>query len=98
MERCSVKRVIQNSPEFIIESVSSSDEASGLLYETDFDKNTKTMITGKDSSLEETIEKMSQLLKSLGIKLEIASWRNICLLYTSPSPRDQRGSRMPSSA
>ena len=24
--------------------------------------------------------------------------RNACLLYTSPSPRDQRGSRMPSSA
>ena len=24
--------------------------------------------------------------------------RRICLLYTSPSPRDQRGSRMPSSA
>ena len=23
---------------------------------------------------------------------------NHCLLYTSPSPRDQRGSRMPSSA
>ena len=26
------------------------------------------------------------------------SWMNRCLLYTSPSPRDQRGSRMPSSA
>ena len=28
------------------------------------------------------------------------SWGTIegCLLYTSPSPRDQRGSRMPSSA
>ena len=25
-------------------------------------------------------------------------WRFTCLLYTSPSPRDQRGSRMPSSA
>ena len=25
-------------------------------------------------------------------------WRESCLLYTSPSPRDQRGSRMPSSA
>ena len=25
-------------------------------------------------------------------------WANGCLLYTSPSPRDQRGSRMPSSA
>ena len=24
--------------------------------------------------------------------------RHTCLLYTSPSPRDQRGSRMPSSA
>ena len=24
--------------------------------------------------------------------------RGVCLLYTSPSPRDQRGSRMPSSA
>ena len=25
-------------------------------------------------------------------------WIHACLLYTSPSPRDQRGSRMPSSA
>ena len=24
--------------------------------------------------------------------------KDVCLLYTSPSPRDQRGSRMPSSA
>ena len=27
-----------------------------------------------------------------------ARWNKTCLLYTSPSPRDQRGSRMPSSA
>ena len=26
------------------------------------------------------------------------AWSKDCLLYTSPSPRDQRGSRMPSSA
>ena len=26
------------------------------------------------------------------------NWDYTCLLYTSPSPRDQRGSRMPSSA
>ena len=38
------------------------------------------------------------------LKLDItqAQWVNslyaVCLLYTSPSPRDQRGSRMPSSA
>ena len=31
----------------------------------------------------------------VGDKLQLI---NICLLYTSPSPRDQRGSRMPSSA
>ena len=29
---------------------------------------------------------------------KILSSLNTCLLYTSPSPRDQRGSRMPSSA
>ena len=28
----------------------------------------------------------------------VTAWANACLLYTSPSPRDQRGSRMPSSA
>ena len=28
----------------------------------------------------------------------LAGWFETCLLYTSPSPRDQRGSRMPSSA
>ena len=30
--------------------------------------------------------------------LENPGWYTACLLYTSPSPRDQRGSRMPSSA
>ena len=28
----------------------------------------------------------------------VLAWLDNCLLYTSPSPRDQRGSRMPSSA
>ena len=28
----------------------------------------------------------------------LSTFDRICLLYTSPSPRDQRGSRMPSSA
>ena len=30
--------------------------------------------------------------------VKILAWDKDCLLYTSPSPRDQRGSRMPSSA
>ena len=33
---------------------------------------------------------------NVALLLDIPGW--ICLLYTSPSPRDQRGSRMPSSA
>ena len=32
------------------------------------------------------------------VRLSCRNNNNICLLYTSPSPRDQRGSRMPSSA
>ena len=32
------------------------------------------------------------------LPFRIAAQRDVCLLYTSPSPRDQRGSRMPSSA
>ena len=45
------------------------------------------------------INKISVLIKEKGQTLVPLSmyWKN-CLLYTSPSPRDQRGSRMPSSA
>ena len=42
------------------------------------------------------------LVKGLGedgfAPLEQGTYSKICLLYTSPSPRDQRGARMPSSA
>ena len=34
-------------------------------------------------------------VKTTALKVDVT---NPCLLYTSPSPRDQRGSRMPSSA
>ena len=38
-------------------------------------------------------------LKTLNVLLDETRRRcKVCLLYTSPSPRDQRGSRMPSSA
>ena len=33
-----------------------------------------------------------------GLSDDFKAMMSICLLYTSPSPRDQRGSRMPSSA
>ena len=37
-----------------------------------------------------------ELLEETGYSA--TQWARACLLYTSPSPRDQRGSRMPSSA
>ena len=37
-------------------------------------------------------------IKQLAEKIASAGLKIGCLLYTSPSPRDQRGSRMPSSA
>ena len=36
--------------------------------------------------------------KEVSVLGDFNGWNNTCLLYTSPSPRDQRGSRMPSSA
>ena len=49
------------------------------------------------SGVEITIKQLAETLKTIsGFKGRL--WYNTCLLYTSPSPRDQRGSRMPSSA
>ena len=44
------------------------------------------------------IEKLSKLQVKDSKELSPNERLRICLLYTSPSPRDQRGSRMPSSA
>lgn len=76
MDRCTVKRVIQNNPGFKINPKDVLGKDSGLFFETLADAETRTMIPGKDASLEETILKMSGLLETLGIKIEISSWRN----------------------
>ncbi|MCK0714807.1 OsmC domain/YcaO domain-containing protein [Chromohalobacter sarecensis] len=80
-ERCSVKRVIQNAPEFQIETVENIDEdAQALLMGTsakDGGAGGETWIEGKDLPLERTIANMTQILEDLGMKIEIASWRNI---------------------
>ena len=42
----------------------------------------------------------TNLYKEIALALKGAEWRQpgLCLLYTSPSPRDRQKSRMPSSA
>ena len=49
------------------------------------------------SSLNRESEHMLERLNTSGSET-VDQLTKICLLYTSPSPRDQRGSRMPSSA
>ena len=41
---------------------------------------------------------LKELLPGLNALFGLEYEKYDCLLYTSPSPRDQRGSRMPSSA
>ena len=52
-----------------------------------------------DSETAETVVEESETLMTTDTAEEAAvTAEEACLLYTSPSPRDQRGSRMPSSA
>ncbi len=77
IDRCTVKKVIQTGPEFIIEEVESIDADSQALLIPSLASESKTIIAGKDLPLEETIANMSAILANLGMKIEIASWRNI---------------------
>ncbi|EIM18590.1 OsmC domain/YcaO domain-containing protein [Pseudomonas chlororaphis] len=76
IDRCTVKKVVQAGPEFVIEEVENLDaDAQALLMPSAGSHS--TYIAGKDLPLEQTIANMSGILAGLGMKIEIASWRNI---------------------
>ena len=77
IERCTVKKVVQEGPDFVIEEVANLDADAQSLLTIKPDASTSTHILGKDLPLEQTIANMSGLLANLGIKIEIASWRNL---------------------
>ncbi len=77
IERCTVKKVVQAGPEFVIEEVTNLDADAQTLLTLRPSANANTYIAGKDLPLEQTIANLSGILASLGIKIEIASWRNI---------------------
>ncbi|WP_121774388.1 OsmC domain/YcaO domain-containing protein [Acinetobacter bereziniae] len=77
IDRCTVKKVIQTGPEFVIEEVESIDADAQALLMPNLAKESSTYIEGKDLPLEETIANMSEILAGLGMKIEISSWRNI---------------------
>jgi ribosomal protein S12 methylthiotransferase accessory factor len=69
--------VVQTGPEFVIEEVENLDADAQALLTLQPAADAATYIPGKDLPLERTIANMSGLLADLGIKIEIASWRNI---------------------
>jgi ribosomal protein S12 methylthiotransferase accessory factor len=71
------QKVVQEGPQFVIEEVESLDADAQALLTLNPDADAATYILGKDLPLEQTIANMSGLLAGLGIKIEIASWRNI---------------------
>ncbi len=77
IERCTVKKVVQAGPDFVIEEVENLDVDAQSLLALKSATDVSTFIAGKDLPLEQTIANMSGILADLGIKIEIASWRNI---------------------
>jgi len=77
IERCTVKKVVQTGPEFVIEEVDNLDADAQALLTLNPDSEASTYIAGKDLPLEQTIANMAGVLADLGIKIEIASWRNL---------------------
>ena len=76
IDRCTVKKVVQTGPEFKIETVKNlAEDAQAMLMGQPDDAS--TFILGKDLPLEQTIANMTKILADLGMKIEIASWRNI---------------------
>ena len=77
IDRCTVKKVVQAGPEFVIEEVENLDADAQALLMPASGSEGGTFIAGKDLPLEQTIANMSAILAGLGMKIEIASWRNI---------------------
>ena len=77
IDRCTVKKVVQTGPEFQIDVVESLDEDAQALLMGAPTGEASTYIEGKDLPLEQTIANMTDILSKLGMKIEIASWRNI---------------------
>ena len=77
IDRCTVKKAVQTGPEFVIEEVENLDADAQALLTLNPDSEASTYIVGKDLPLEQTIANMAGVLAGLGMKIEIASWRNL---------------------
>ena len=92
IDRCTVKKVVQAGPEFVIEEVENLDADAQALLTLNPASEASTYIAGKDLPLEQTIANMAKVLADLGIKIEIASWRNLVPNVWSLHIRDAHSS------
>ena len=76
------------------EETASAAEASPEKEEKAADETTPAEATDGDATAEALAAYIQETLRLEAVQTN--SW--VCLLYTSPSPRDQRGSRMPAGA
>ena len=88
IDRCTVKKVVQTGPEFSIEAVNNLDQDKQAMLMAQADGAASTFILGKDLPLEQTIANMTRILADLGVKIEIASWRNLVPNVWSLHARD----------
>ena len=75
-------------------------EISELYKDEEVDRETLKEMEASLTELKKSIEafEITVMLSGKDDNKNAIISINSCLLYTSPSPRDQRGSRMPSSA
>ena len=73
--------------------------SSVKILDSQLEKNIKQVQQENDIKEITSIEKPTGINVGLNLTIEMETGTGkSCLLYTSPNPRDQRGSRMPSSA
>ena len=66
-----------------------------IIYQVDHSRDGRSFTTRRVVAIQHG-KQIFNLAASFQVQED--GWFHDCLLYTSPSPRDQRGSRMPSSA
>ena len=67
-------------------------------YDTNLDKNAANYVPLTPLSFLERAKDVYPNYEAIVYEDRKYTWNEVCLLYTSPSPRDRQKSRMPSSA
>ena len=93
------RRAVQTELDSTLAESNSLSKEIGMLF-----KNGKAAeanaLKEKTTALKENSKKLGDNLNTIAEEMQQLLYQipNVCLLYTSPSPRDKRQSRMPSSA